>query len=217
MAYEEVMSSSEISDEHLFKARSETMPHAKSAPKTAAYLNELDCVRIARRLMAEARPTLGLLPLSALSNASDVSERLSRALGDQCRTNVALLRLHDDQTRHDFRETHAAELGVHVKGAWLDDSVALVIPAEPVSAGQGLAAMETLIRYAQARVPQVVVDLASLAENDMRQALAVCHFLSGVALLAVEGVTREAEILAVERELGERLMGAVLLSPTPEK
>jgi hypothetical protein len=210
------MSGSEISDEHLFKAGFGAVPHAKTAPRAHAYLNELDCVRVALRLMAGEQATIGLLPLSRMGNGRELSERLSRAIAERDRGNVALLRLTDGESTQNCRSADPLELGAQVRGRWLAPTLLLIEPASKFPPENGLAVLEGLVRYARARVSRVVVDLSSLAEADMRQALAACHLLDGVGLLAVAGVTREGELLAVRRELGEgRNLGALLLSPVP--
>ena len=171
-----------------------------------------DCVPVARRLVKAARKVVGLLPASDRVGVAAVGVQLGLAVVEVSGATAAYVdanvrwpaisqialgnRPDDDESLFATR--------------WLSESFALLTPPRAGDAGAGLPQLARTIQTGGELFSHILVDLTGFKK--LGEHLAAIEMMDAVVVVARAGVTREEELLRLERELPPHLGLGVLLA-----
>lgn len=185
----------------------EPSPERSAIARSAA---EAECIRIARRLVADERRRFGLLPVSSSTPLAELVCSLAATVSDLTGANVAAIDIGGRWpiwSRATSVATKEPWLGQWLYGA----RVAALRPARPVVAGEGLTVLRAMLDCASSRCGHVLVDLSGLRSTG--EHFGACTLVDGVCLVALAGKTRDREVLTMHRELDPaKDLGVLLLS-----
>jgi hypothetical protein len=185
------------------------VPSLSSSESEARAASEVELSRIARRLTADARRTIGVLPVTSAGDVHELVCSMGRSLVDLTASTVSVIDIGGKWPIW-ARGDAAATKEIWV-GRWLDSGrIAALRPARPPVAGEGIAVLTALLEYATTRCKHAVVDLSGLRATG--EHLGAFTLVDGVCLVARAGKTRERELTSLCQELPpERNLGVVLV------
>jgi hypothetical protein len=171
---------------------------------------DVDAVRVARRLLAEERRLVAMLPLASAGAIEAPICALGRALVDVTGETVALIDVAGSWELWAREPASAGDLPY--VGRWLYDArLAALRPTRRPQAGEGLGVIRLLLGIARSRCPYALVDLSGLRAAG--EHLGAFTLVDGVCLIARAGKTRERELLAIYEQLEpHKNLGVLLLS-----
>ena len=172
------------------------------------------CVRTAQALRRVGCRTIGLLPASDKVSVVPIGIQLAVSLAALSSTRIGIIDANARaplfgatfQSRHD---------GEEYATRWLTTDVALVVPPRPDDGSAGVAQLRKTLRAALDRFGYLFVDLTGLQRYGDH--IAAANVLEGVIIVAVAGLTREAELEILARDVPEaRQLGVLLIGGEDE-
>jgi hypothetical protein len=170
-----------------------------------------ECIRIARRLRAAGRRTVGLVPATRDVAVPPIAVRLGAALVELTGSTAAFV---DANVRWPALATIAARPSTDSDDSvystrWLSDSLALLTPPAAEGAGKVVPHLERVLEQGPEIFQYLLVDLTGFDRIGGHAAAA--QLVDGVIVIGRAGHTREADLLRFRDELWRAQLLGVLL------
>jgi hypothetical protein len=173
-----------------------------------------ECMRIARRLMAERTKVIGFIPARDTVGVPAVAIQLGRALVELSGATAAYV---DANVRYPALSELSSEPGEGEGDAesvfstrWLQGSLALLTPRKAERAGEAVPALAQLLLDGEKLFEHVLVDLTGFELLGEHASAAAC--MDGVVLVGRAHETREKDVLQFVNEMPQsRFLGVLLV------
>ncbi len=171
-----------------------------------------ECMRIARRLLAEGTKVIGFIPATKHVGVPAVAIQLGLALVELSGATVAYV---DANVRYPALAELAGEDDSDTPDSvfttrWLKGSLALLTPRRAEHAGEAVPALASLLLDGTSLFEYVLVDLTGFELLGEHASAAAC--MEGVVLLGRAHKTRERDILRFTNEMPDsRFLGVLLI------
>ena len=172
-----------------------------------------ECMRVARRIAASGRRSLGLVPLNETAAVAPIAIQLGVALMDLSGATIAYVDANtrwpalpvDVQARLD---SELADTPFAIR--WLFHSLALLVPRVAGGAGEAVPRLSLAISEGVELFKYILVDLTGF--DVLGERTAALTLLDGVIAIGHPRDTTERDVLALRDEVNrEQLLGALLV------